>query len=496
MIEQVHQLIRDIKYGTMSSLAYDTAWVARLGDIDQDLSNEALEWLCSHQLSDGSWGAEHPFYYHDRVISTLAAMIALSHQGRRSMDKKMIERGLIALERITNRATQGLQADPNGATVGFEMIVPILVREAEELGIIKQQGDRILGRLAKMRAEKITRLKGRRINKYMTAAFSAEMAGRDGIDSMLEVENLQESNGSIGHSPSASAYYALLVKPGDNNALDYLRLSRVEDGGFCDLYPFDIFERAWVLWNLSLIPQWDPTTTHLLEPHLNHLFHAWKPGIGVSFSAYSCVPVDGDDIIFTFDVLKNHQIEVDIDAVLALEEENYFRCYDLEVGVSPSVNIHALKVLLENGYSPSHPSVQKIVKLLENLKIDGAYWTDKWQVSPFYTLSHFIIACAGYLNEMAMQLVEWMLSCQNSDGSWGHFSPTLEETSHCLQALCIWKIRTNAPIDSAIRKGYTWLKNHFHEDTYPPLWIGKGLYCPTLIVRSSILSALMLAEGI
>ena len=55
--------------------------------------------------------------------------------------------------RIVGGATQGLQSDPNGATVGFEMIAPTLAAEAEKLGIIKRQGDRILGRLSKLRSK-------------------------------------------------------------------------------------------------------------------------------------------------------------------------------------------------------------------------------------------------------------------------------------------------------------------------------------------------------
>ena len=37
-------------------------------------------------------------YYHDRVLCTLAAMIALSYHGRRGQDKVQIENGKLALE--------------------------------------------------------------------------------------------------------------------------------------------------------------------------------------------------------------------------------------------------------------------------------------------------------------------------------------------------------------------------------------------------------------
>jgi len=146
MTDLITKLIDEIGPGHMASTAYDTAWTARLGEIDWGISSQSLAWLSENQLPDGSWGALAPVYYHDRVLCTLAAMIALTYRGRRGHDKVQIENGRIALERIVSGATQGLQSDPNGATVGFEMIAPTLAEEAERLGLIKGQGDRICKR--------------------------------------------------------------------------------------------------------------------------------------------------------------------------------------------------------------------------------------------------------------------------------------------------------------------------------------------------------------
>jgi hypothetical protein len=83
--EHFRNLLKRIGPGKMSSTAYDTAWVAR------------IRWFM---------GCDQPFYYHDRVICTLSAMIALTHRGRRAHDRLQIEKGLQALERITSGATQ------------------------------------------------------------------------------------------------------------------------------------------------------------------------------------------------------------------------------------------------------------------------------------------------------------------------------------------------------------------------------------------------------
>src|SRR4030095_9092722 len=111
MIDIITELIEKIGPGHMASTAYDTAWVARLGEIDWFLSSHALHWLAENQLPDGSWGGAAPVYHHDRVLCTLSAMIALTYRGRRGHDKVQIENGRLALERIVGGATQGLQAD-------------------------------------------------------------------------------------------------------------------------------------------------------------------------------------------------------------------------------------------------------------------------------------------------------------------------------------------------------------------------------------------------
>ncbi len=471
--------------------AYDTAWIARLGDFDRQMSYDALDWICSNQLQDGSWGAHAPLYYHDRVISTLAAMTALARRGRRAQDTRQIESGQWALNRITSGATRGLSGDPNGATVGFEMVMPTLLAEAEKLNIIHSQGDRILGRISKERDAKIAVLKGIRINRFITAAFSAEMAGPDGQE-LLDISNLQEPNGSVAHSPSATAYFALYIRPGDPAAMSYLR-SVVRNGGVPSTAPFDIFERSWVMWNIALISELDEHLLHLCKPHIDFLQSAWHPGKGVSYASVHILP-DGDDTALTFEVLRKFGRDVDVEAVLSYEEKDHFRCYALETMPSTSANVHIVGALRQAGYDVSHPTIRKLLSFLQKSKKTKTLWIDKWHTSPYYTSAHAVIACTGYDDSFVQQEIQWILSSQNQNGSWGYYMPTAEETAYCIQALSIWKrYGADVPIE-ALKRGVSWLIDH-SEPPYPPLWIGKCLYCPEYVVRSTILSALVLAEG-
>ena len=72
------KLLQEVGPGKMMITAYDTAWIARLVEIGEPIGELAVAWLRENQLPDGSWGAEQPLYYHDRVISTLAAISALA----------------------------------------------------------------------------------------------------------------------------------------------------------------------------------------------------------------------------------------------------------------------------------------------------------------------------------------------------------------------------------------------------------------------------------
>ena len=491
MHAEIQEVIKQVGAGTMSNLAYDTAWVARLGEIDWALSSRALNWLSENQLSDGSWGAERPLYYHDRVISTLAAMIALTQRGRRTHDRAQIERGLLALDHITSDVTRRLNADSNGPTIGFEMIVPTLVAEAESLGLIRSQSEKILGRLSQQRKIKLDLLKGRKINRHLSAAFSAEMAGRDN-QQMLDIENLQEGNGSVGDSPSASAYFALYVKPGDEKALHYLHEIMDHNSGAPDVLPIDIYEACWVLWNLKLAGSWDAETMALAQPLLDSLKKAWKTGKGLGLSRTYSVP-DGDNTCVAYDVLARFGQPLDIQTVLDFEDKENFRSYDLEANSSVSVNAHALGALRQAGFEPSCEPVQKILAYLKKTRANGAHWFDKWNLSPYYTTAHTIIACAGYANEVVESSVDWMLRTQNASGSWGFQFPNPEETAYCIQALGIWRQYGGKVPAAAIQRAAAWLRQN-REGPYCPLWIGKGLYAPELIVRSSILSALLIAE--
>jgi halimadienyl-diphosphate synthase len=487
---RIQELLQKIGPGKMSNVAYDTAWVARLGEIDPELSSRALAWLDGHQLNDGSWGARQVSYYHDRLVSTLAAMIALTHRGRHAQDRAQIERGLLALETMIDNASPELRSDRDLMTVGFEMIAPTLVAEAERLGIITQQGDKILERVGQKRFQKLSHIRGKMINRHVTIAHSAEMAGIDGQD-MLDVDNLQAANGSIGCSPSATSYFALQVKKGDIRALQYLRGICGEDGGVPNVAPIDVFEVAWTLWNLRMIPDYAGMKGQV-QKHLDFLSRTWDDRSGAGFSSQFMVN-DSDDSSIVFDTLSRNGITKEIDNLLSYEEKDWFRCFDMENDPSISANIHVLGALWQAGYQRDHPSAGKILQFLQETRSGDGNWKDKWHISPYYVTAHAIMACAGYASDIARDAVDWLIKTQKGAGSWGVFGPTAEETAYALQALWVWDQKVQHIPKECFRNGKRWLEDN-QENEYHPLWIGKCLYSPKLVIDSVIMSALSLVK--
>ena len=71
-------ILRNISDGEITISAYDTAWVALIDAGDKTPAfPSAVKWIINNQLSGGSWGDAHLFSYHDRLINTLACVVAL-----------------------------------------------------------------------------------------------------------------------------------------------------------------------------------------------------------------------------------------------------------------------------------------------------------------------------------------------------------------------------------------------------------------------------------
>ncbi len=486
MENKLRKIIQELGNSKISSAAYDTAWIAQLAGIDNSLGYRALEWIREHQLADGTWGANHFVHHHDRVICTVAAMISLEKFGTQEDDVR-IQRARHGLD----FALKGISADASGATVGFEMLLPSMLTQTKSSRDLLRNCDLNFDQMASGLRKKLSSQPDKVINRDVSMAFSAELANDQ--PEMLNLSNIQEQNGSLGGSPAATAYYALVASPGNQEALDYLQnvTEKFSDGSAPQVYPFNTYEIAWSLWNLSLINNFVNDYNQVCQSRIDLLEKSWNSR-GMSYASdYSLF--DGDNTTVGFEILTRFGRTVDIQALLDYEIDDRFRCYKFETDPSVGTNIHALCALREYGYPSDHPTIKKINQFLEQSKQCESFWFDKWHASPYYATAHAIIACAGFLDDQVPDSIRWIVETQNQDGSWGYYGATAEETAYCLQALLIYQRYGGSVSKDALRKGLDWLGEHM-EPPYSPMWICKCLYSPETIVRSAIISALTMGS--
>jgi halimadienyl-diphosphate synthase len=480
------QLLSQLGQTEMSNTAYDTAWVARVpGDngFQTPAFPEALEWLRRNQYPNGSWGSSVE-YYHDRIISTLAAILALAERGDPVRDATAIQRG----KRYIQEKIHSLHHDAF-ETVGFELILPTLLAKAHQLGL--DLPDILGNRYERIREEKLKRIPPELIySRQITTAHSLEFMGSE-LD-VDQIAALQEENGSFGNSPSATAYF-LAEHRDDAAARRYLtEIVKVGAGAARPLHPVEIFNMSWVLYNLDLAGLLDELEEQA-RPHLEYLYQAWGPQRGVGFSRQYSVP-DLDDTAVVFKLLYKAGYDVHPQVFKAYEGENHFICFPYERNPSVGVHVHLLDALrVCPDYADQAGMVEKVLNFYRTEVCNG-YLLDKWHVSPYYILSHAAIAFIGQDDQLAREKIACILAAQRSDGSWGYYAPSAEETAYCLQALMVYH-RQVEPIDSAVTyHAAQYLYNHYQTQNYPALWIDKCLYSPLQIVRSAILSALWLYE--
>jgi halimadienyl-diphosphate synthase len=468
---------------------YDTSWAARLKDPDGSLAYpHLLQDLVERQHPDGSWGGQIPYSY-DRLLSTLAVVSLLARVGDRRRD----EEARLAGERYVWQQVGRLEQQWVHRTVGFEMILPTLLKEGEELGLDLPYSQ--LRHYEEERQQKLSLLPTHRLfEKRTTALFSLEaFAGSVALEGAT---NMLSADGSMADSPSATAW--LLGQASDwrvrfPESSAYLEnLLKRYDAGLPTMAPYDIFARAWMLYYLHRGGLVDGREERL-RPHYEHLRDNLRPeGVGWSSTAFP----DSDDTAMVLLMLHLAGYEVDGSLLLAYEREDHFAVFEHERDPSISANLHILEALPTLPEGDRGRVREKIVSYVLDARHRGAFWSDKWHASAYYPTSQALMALLPHAPERLEDTLHWLFSTQQADGSWGQYVPTAEETALTLLALLLYhrgvRPLPQEPMGRAAR--YLLTNEQPFKNDYPELWIAKTLFAPTYVIKGIILAALGLYE--
>jgi halimadienyl-diphosphate synthase len=464
---------------------YDTCWVAQLTNPDGTLAYpDLLRQLLERQRPDGSWGARIP-YAHDRLLTTLAIVLLLTRFGLRKRD----EAQRLAGERYVWQHAHTLRYEAH-RTVGFEMILPTLLVESRELGINLPYSQ--LRHYGRERKKKLGILPIQRLFEVRTSALFSLEAFAEELD-VQRAARLLLKDGSMVTSPSATAFLLGQVPDWRScypESADYLEklLARYVMVGLPPIAPCDIFVRAWSMYYLhhgNLLAGY----TELVESNCEYLLKYLRPeGVGWA----STGPPESDDTAMTLLALSRMGYDVDGSSLLAYERDRHFAVLEHERDPSVSANLHILEALDTIPSRARGRTRDKILKYVLRARHHGAFWTDKWHVSPYYPTSRALMILPSHMPGEMNATVDWLLATQHASGAWGYHAPTAEETALTLLALLKYhrEVRSlpHEPLHRAAR--YLIANERPVQESYPELWISKVLYAPTVVVHSTILAAL------
>jgi halimadienyl-diphosphate synthase len=281
--------------------------------------------------------------------------------------------------------------------------------------------------------------------------------------------------------------------------MKYLETVLAHSVGAISVYPFRTFELSWVLNNLAF--SGIPLRTFADEDIWQELQAAMGRD-GAGMDPEFGIP-DGDTTSVCCRVLleAGYEVEPLILAEFEDKREGIFHTWEYERNFSVSTNVHALEALNLMPEYPNHQQIQEqlIIKLLNNREYN-VYWKDKWHASPYYTTSHALLALlpqGSSVIHACHHAVDWLTHTQHNDGSWGYFGVgTLEETAYTLTALLHYNRYQQIDLGS-IHSGVHYLIKTYEEFktkldlACPELWIAKSLFAPYDVIRSAVLSTLI-----
>jgi halimadienyl-diphosphate synthase len=475
--ERGNRLLAGLGQRPVAAMAYATAWVARLTtDGGRPVFPRARQWLREHQHADGSWGGVVANPY-DRLVSTLAAVLAL-HEADDQWAAAAVRSGV---DYLRGHATNWRGAV--GEPIGFEVVAPHLVRQADAAGLLSLGG---LGELAALRDDKLARIPPGALTTRPTALlYSLEVLGE--LAPPREVAAFAAVNGSMANNPAATA--ALWSATGEPTALDYLREAArsTGDGGMPEIYPISVFEPGWVVYLLHRAGLATVEAKRHVE-RLVELARGARFGLGVS--AEFPVP-DSDDTAMVANVAHafGHDNAALLESLLCFEADDHFVGFQHERGVPVSANARVLEALSQH-QDRFAVQVAKATTFLLDSRQDGAWWYDKWHLSPHYATAQAVFALADTTAPGTLSGTRrWLLDGQHPDGSWGMAGGLPEETAYAVLSLDALGDRHGpVPADSMRRAG-DYLGEHLDDTDFAELWIGKGLYTPPAVVRAAVLAA-------
>ncbi|KAK2359467.1 ent-copalyl diphosphate synthase, chloroplastic [Trifolium repens] len=318
LVNKIKSILSSLEDGEINISAYDTAWVALVEDVNASGTPQfpsSLEWIAKNQLQDGSWGDHQLFSAHDRIINTLACVIALRSW---NMHPEKCDKGMAFFrENLGKLENENEEHMP----IGFEVAFPSLLERARGLNIDVPNDSPILKNIFAKRDEKLTRIPREIMHKVPTTLLHS-LEGMSDLD-WKQLLKLQSQDGSFLFSPSSTAFALMQTK--DENCLKYLNNAvKKFNGGVPNVYPVDLFEHIWVVDRLERLGI-SRFFQQEIKDCMSYVYRNWTEE-GICWARNSNVQ-DIDDTAMAFRLLRLHGHKVSANVFKHFERNGEFFCF-------------------------------------------------------------------------------------------------------------------------------------------------------------------------
>ncbi len=244
-------------FGSMTCAIYDTAWVSMVskrveGEL-QWLFPEAFQYVLSSQDASGGWTSGTSGSEIDSILSSMAALLALrKHASAPGLNDGAGEDLLIKIYRGAAFVQTKLQTwdVESTAHVGFELLVPTLLDDLEQEGLVFDFAGRKM--LLEIKNKKMTRFQPEMLysNMNVTTALVHSLEAFAGTIDFDKIAH-RKVHGSMMGSPASTAAYLMYSSSWDDEAEGYLRnvISAGPgkgNGSVPSAFPSSLFETSWV----------------------------------------------------------------------------------------------------------------------------------------------------------------------------------------------------------------------------------------------------------
>ncbi|KAL2544635.1 Ent-copalyl diphosphate synthase [Forsythia ovata] len=364
-IDYIREMLDTMGDGRTSLSPYDTAWIAlvrNLHGLDLPQFPSSLQWIANNQLSDGSWGDEHFFLAYDRLLNTLACLVALKSW---NLHAQKIEKGITFIKENIHKLES---AEAENMTCGFEIVFPALLQRARNLGIDNIPYDApVIKEIYAARDWKMKRIPKDLMHTVPTSLlFSLE--GLQELD-WKKLLKLQTPLGSFLTSPSSTAIALMETK--DDKCFRYLDdIVQKFNGGAPHSYPADLFPRLWAVDRLQRLG-----ISRFFESQITDLLH-------YVYSARYSRFCDIDDTSMGFRLLRLHGFSVNPDVFKHFKNDNKFSCYGGQMieSATPIFNLYRASQVQFPGETILEEAKKFSYSFLQE-KLESHQLADKWIIS-------------------------------------------------------------------------------------------------------------------